>query len=258
MPTTLPPSRDAIGAKLALAAPAQKPRLGCADRHLTLVAGAFCHDVDAEELRSEEGENPAGAHRAEEIGDGIGDGDQVEFGLGLFGRQARRVDRIGGKADRGRDRVRAGEQSGSKARSVARDDRSDVDRQQTENRDDHGEKRLRRPVRRDAAHELRADTEAHREQEHDEEDRLHLARDLDAELADHNAGQQRAGDGAKAEAAEFARTDPVADGEREEDRQLRICAQGVCDVAEHVRSLVMLGRFGLDIGLGGITRGTAC
>ena len=39
------------------------------------------------------------------------------------------------------------------------------------------------------------------------------------------------------------RADPVADGKRHEDRQLRIGAQRVCDVADHiVRSSVSAGR----------------
>ena len=67
-----------------------KPDFGRADRHLALVAGAFGRDVDAKQLRPEEDEDPAGADRAEEVGDGIGDRDQVKLGLRLFGGHARR------------------------------------------------------------------------------------------------------------------------------------------------------------------------
>ena len=81
---------DRVGAQLA-GAPGADERWPpwCAARHLALVAGAFVGDVDPEQLRAEEGEDPAGADGAEEIGDGVGDRDQVELGLGLLGRAGR-------------------------------------------------------------------------------------------------------------------------------------------------------------------------
>jgi hypothetical protein len=62
----------------------------------------------------------------------------------------------------------------------------------------------------DAAHELRANAVSDGKQEHQEEDRLHLARDGNVHLADEHAGQQRARHRAKAEAAELDGPDPIA------------------------------------------------
>src|SRR5204862_3360590 len=65
-----------------------------------------------------------------------------------------------------------------------------------------------------------------REEEEIEEDRLHDRRDLDVELADQHAGQQRAHNDPKTEAPELEAPDQEANREREEDRQFRIMLQG--------------------------------
>ena len=111
---------DGVGAQLAGAAGADEGGLRRAARHLALVAGALGGDVDAEQLRAEEGEDPAGADGAEEVGDGVGDRDQVELGLGLLGREAGLVDRVGGEADRRRDGLRAGHEARRRGRGRSR------------------------------------------------------------------------------------------------------------------------------------------
>ena len=52
------------------------------------------------------------------------------------------------------------------------------------------------------------------------------------------AGEQRPRHGAEAEAAELARPDPVAHRQRHEDRELRIGAERVHNVAQHVMILL--------------------
>ena len=75
---------DLIGAHLELAPrrfhPAGRGALG----HLGLVALAL-GQIDPEQLGAEESEDPAGADRAEEVGDGVGHRDAVDLGLGLLG-----------------------------------------------------------------------------------------------------------------------------------------------------------------------------
>ena len=76
------------------------------------------------------------------------------------------------------------------------------------------------------AEELRPDLVAGGEQEQVEEDDLDERVDLDVELPDEHAGEQRADDVAQAEAADADAPDDEPDGEGQEDRELGILAQG--------------------------------
>ena len=176
--------------------------------------------------------------------------------LGLLGRQPHAVDGVRRQAHRGRQRLRPGEQPGRRARRRSPPDaRRQVGRAERQQRHDHGEPRLRQPVLGDAAHELRPDAEADREQEDQEEDRLHVGRDRDVELADDDGRDQRGGDGAEAEAAPGLAADLVADGERDEDGDLRMGTQRRRDPVSRDHLPCREGR---PAGAGGLCFGQAC
>ena len=75
------------------------------------------------------------------------------------------------------------------------------------------------------AEELRADLVAGGKQEQVEEDDLHERVDIDVELADDDAGEERADDVAQAERAEPNPPDHEPHSQREEDRQFGILAK---------------------------------
>ena len=64
----------------------------CAALHLLLVAPALLLEIDAHEPRRELREEPGGAHDADEIGDGKGDGNPVGHRRGsAAGRPSRAI-----------------------------------------------------------------------------------------------------------------------------------------------------------------------
>ena len=71
--------------------------------------------------------------------------------------------------------------------------------------------------------ELRTALKSHRVDEQGEKDRLDAAVDIDAELANDDADQQRSGDAAENEVADLQFSDEVAecDGEKEREQGLR-------------------------------------
>ena len=113
-----------------------------------------------------------GADRAEDIGDGVGDRHRIEELLGLFRRKAEAVDRVGRKTHRRRNRLRTRIEPRGGTDVVAGQFGGEIGADQTEHADHRGIDRLRKSVRRDAAHELRSDRVADGEQEHQEEERL--------------------------------------------------------------------------------------
>src|SRR6185436_20745110 len=75
--------------------------------------------------------------------------------------------------------------------------------------------------------ELWPDLVAGREEEQVEEDGLDDAGDLDVELPDEHARQERAHHRPEAEAPDLELADEEAQGQREEDRQLRIVPEAI-------------------------------
>ena len=137
---------------------------------LLLVALARGLEIDAEQRRAEQRNDDGRSDRAEDVGHRIGDRHGVQQLLGLLGRQAETVDRVGRKTHRCRDGLRAGIKSRGGA-DVVTGDLGDDDRgDQTEHADHRGKHRLRNAILRDAAHELRSDPVADGEQEHQEEE----------------------------------------------------------------------------------------
>ena len=88
------------------------------------------------------------------------------------------------------------------------------------------ERDLRERVLLEAPEELRADLVARREEEEVEEDELDDRVDLDADLADDDAREERPDDVAELERAELEAPDEEAEGERQEDGELGVLAEG--------------------------------
>src|SRR2546425_10096318 len=96
------------------------------------------------------------------------------------------------------------------------------------------ENRLRQAIPGDAPDELRPDAVADGEQENEEEGRLDVRRDRDAELPDHDGRQQGGRDRTKADALEGELAHVVADAQGEEERHLRIGTQCLSEPFKHV------------------------
>src|SRR5262249_61332293 len=94
--------------------------------------------------------------------------------------------------------------------------------------------RLRQAVLGDAADELRPDAVADGEQEDQEEGRLDVWRDRDAELPDHDGGQQGGGNRTQADAAERELAHVVSDTEGEEERDLGIGPERLGKPLKHI------------------------
>ena len=73
--------------------------------------------------------------------------------------------------------------------------------------------------------ELRATLKSDRIDEQGKEDRLDAAVDLDAELANHDADQQRSRNAAKHEVADFQFSDEVAECDGEKEREQGLCRE---------------------------------
>ncbi len=124
---------------------------------------------------------------------------------------------------------RSGEKTCGRADVVAENLRGHERRDKTRDAEDDGQRHLGNGIALEPAKELRSDLVAGREQEQIEEDRLHERRNLDVELPDHDAGQQRPDHDAETEAAELQAPDQEADREREENRQFGIGPQPMYD-----------------------------
>jgi len=107
--------------------------------------------------------------------------------------------------------------------------RADPGRSEAQHADDDGEKDLRQTVALQPAEKLRPDAIAERKQEHQEEHRLHVRRDVDVHLSHQHAHEQRAGDCPQAEVAEFDAADPISHAERKENGEFRVMPEESCD-----------------------------
>ncbi len=99
--------------------------------------------------------------------------------------------------------------------------------QQTGDAQDDGHRELGQRVLLQAPEELGPHLVAGGEQEQVEEDVLDGGGDLDVELADEDAGQQRAHHRPQAERPEPEPADEEADGQGEEDGQFRVLPEGL-------------------------------
>ena len=186
-----------------------------------------------QQLRAEDGDHDRRAHGAEHVGHGVGDRHRVEQRLGLIGGEAQPVDGVGREAHRGGNRLRARVEPGGVAEVVAGDLRDHRAGDQAEHALHHREDRLRQAVLGDAAHELRPDAVADREQEHEERKRLERLVDRDPDLPDHDAGDQSGGHRSEADALVGELAEVVAEAEREKDRDLRVLLQRGEEPVDH-------------------------
>ena len=191
------------------------PRHGtgaAAAAHLLFVTPAFLREVDAHDPRRELREEPGGADHANQIGDGKSDRDAV----GHRGRRRRREGRSRAMASLAvpivADSVSDPAMTpAAVAGIVAEEPADDVGDDEAGRRHDRRQRRLLQAVALQAAEELRSGPEADREQEQQEEALLDFARHLNAQLADGDAGEERAGDGAEREASQLQLSQQVAE-----------------------------------------------
>ena len=200
-----------------------------------LVAAALFLEIDAHEARGELREEPCGADHAHQVGDRERDGNPVGHRHALGFRQIEFGDRVARCANRRRLGQRSGDHTGGRARVVTEQFADHVGRDEPGRRDDDREQRLVQAVTLQAAEELRAGPEADRKQEQQEETLLDLARHVNAQLPDDDAGQQRAGDGAERETSEFQLADDIADAEYQEERDLGMGAKRRDQPRDHGR-----------------------
>ena len=85
---------------------------------------------------------------------------------------------------------------------------------------------MRERIRFEATEELRSDLVARCEEEEIEKDRLHQGRNFNVQLTDEDAGEETADDNAEREAAELHAANQESNCNRQEDRELRVLAQG--------------------------------
>jgi len=85
---------------------------------------------------------------------------------------------------------------------------------------------LRERIRFEATEELRSDLVARCEEEEIEKDRLHQGRNFNVQLTDEDASEETADHNAEREAAELHAANQEANCNRQEDRELRVLAQG--------------------------------
>ena len=120
-PTALPPGCTGTRAAPSGARPSRpRPAPSCRPV-LLLVVLAGGDEIDAEQLRAEDGDHDRRAHGAEHVGHGVGDRHRVDQGLGLVGGQAQPVDGVGREAHRGGNRLRPRVEPGRVAEVVAGD-----------------------------------------------------------------------------------------------------------------------------------------
>ena len=112
---------DLVGANVETAIRGLHATLGRAGRQFLFISFAFGLEIDAQELGAKHGENHAGSDRAPNVSDSIGNGDVIDRLLGLVRRQAKPVDRVGGKTDGRGYGLRAREKAGGEPNVIARD-----------------------------------------------------------------------------------------------------------------------------------------
>ena len=181
-----------------------------------VVADAATHEpgqnVDADDDRAE---------GAEDVGDGVADRDIGLQALGLVCGEAEFADRGAGRADDRRLGQAARRDPGGEPLVEAEHARQHDDGDEAADRQ-HGRHRdLAQRLAAERAEELRAALIADGVDEQCEENGFDAVVDRDAHLADDHRGQERAGDAAELELAELEFADPVADGQRQEEGDLR-------------------------------------
>jgi len=100
------------------------------------------------------------------------------------------IDGVAGHAQHRGDGAGAGQQACGLADVVTGEFGREERRQQAGNTQDHGEIHLRQPVALQTPEELRPHAVTDREEEHQEEHRLHIGRNRDVQLADQDTGEQ--------------------------------------------------------------------
>ncbi len=167
---------------------------GLTCRHLTRQFQALRLHVDAKQTWRRDRQKPDDESRAHQVADRIGHRDVVLQPrlLGLW--QLEPVDRIAGGADHCRFGERTGHQAGRGPAVVAHQLRRHQRRHQARHAEDDRQYDLGKRVLPQAAKELRANLVAGGKQEQREEDRLDRGIDLDVELSDEHAGDERAHD----------------------------------------------------------------
>ena len=104
---------------------------------------------------------------------------------------------------------------------------------QAEQANHYGKQRLRKPILRNAAHELRTDAVADGEQEHQKEERLERRRNRDAELADDYRGNQRRGYRSKTETLVGEGPEIISGGQSQKDGDFRIGSKRMDKPIDH-------------------------
>src|SRR5262249_31867164 len=99
-----------------------------------------------------------------------------------------------------------------------------------------------------APEELRPDLVAGREEEEVEEHGLHDTGDLDAELSDEDSREQGAHHRAEAEAPDLQLADEEAEGQRQEDRQLRIVSEALDEPTHRLTPSLVCAAVGSRVG----------
>ena len=170
-------------------------------------------------------QKPDDESRAHEVTDRIGDGNVVLQSRLLGLGQIEPIDGVAGGADHRRFGERAGHQAGRGPGVVVEQLRRHERRHQAGHAEDDRQRDLGQRILLQAAKELRPDLVAGGKQEQREEHRLDRGIDLDVELSDEHARDQRAQDVAELEGPDLDPADDEADGERQEDRQLGVFAK---------------------------------
>ena len=191
--------------------------------------------VHLQEARREAGEEPDDEPRPDQVRHRVGHGDVVQESGLLGGREIEAIDRIARRADDRRLREGARHQARRRPAVVMENLRGRHRDREARDAEDDRHRHLRQGAPAEPADELRADLVSGGEEEEIEEDDLDDRRDLDIELPDQDAREQRPDDVAEAEAADPKASEDEAHGERQEDRELGIVAEGL----GHVRHVVV-------------------
>ena len=196
------------------------------------VAGLLAQ-VDSHEARRQAGEVPDERGGADEVGDRVGHRDPVGHAHPLGLREGQAHDGLAGGADDGGLGEGPGEEAGRGAGVVAHEARHHHRGGEAGDRHEQGERQLRQRVAPQAPEELGADLVAGAEEEEVEEDHLHGGVDHDPELPHRHAGEQAPEHVAEREGPETQLPELEADGQRQEDGQLRVLAEDLGQAGNH-------------------------
>src|SRR6202035_2799087 len=153
--------------------------------------------------------------------------------LGFLGRHTNAVDRVGGQAYRGRDRLRPGIEPRGRADAVTPQLRTKIGCSQTEEAHHDGKQCLWNPVLCDAAHKLWSNAITNGEQEHQEKGGLERTTYLDLKLSDDHRRNQGRGDCSQTKTSISKGSEVVPEGQGQEDRDFRIAAKRLYEPINH-------------------------